>query len=103
MEYDAVMTQRQSLAALLAQVGVSVAALVGATVLCAMGKLEGEALVALYTAALALASTGAAATARQAINGGPKPDLTKLAQTHPEMVERMSPPSQPQPVNVESR
>lgn len=98
MEYDAAVTQRQSLAALLAQVGVSIAALVGATILCAMDKLEGEALVALYTAALALASTGAAATARQAINGGPKPDYTKLAQTHPQVVAEMyaaSGPPQP--------
>lgn len=97
MEYDHAMTQRQSLAALLAQVGVSLAALTGATILCAMGKLQGEALVALYTAALALASTGAAATARQAINGGPKPDLTRLASENPSAAAAYHLAAHPQP------
>ena len=93
------MTQRQSLAALLAQVGVAFAVLAGATVLCAMGKISGESLTALYGAAIGLASAGAATTAAAAINGGPKPDLTKLAVSNPAMAERMV-TAQPQPAPV---
>ena len=93
------MTQRQSLAALLAQVSVGFAVLAGATVLCAMGKIDGSALTALYGSAIALASTAAAATSAAAINGGPKPDLTKLAETNPAMAERItSQQAQPAPV-----
>ena len=78
------MTQRQSLLALLAQVGVAIAALIGASVLAGMGKLDGEAVVVLYTTALTLAGTGASATARAAINGGPRPDYSALAKASPE-------------------
>lgn len=78
------MTQRQSLVSILAQVLVAVLALTGATVLCGMGRLESESLVVLYTAALTLASGGAAATARAAINGGPRPDYRELAGQSPE-------------------
>ncbi len=84
------MTQRQSLAALLAQVAVAFAVLAGATALCGIGKISGESLTALYGAAIGLASAGAAATAAAAINGGPKPDLTRLAESNPAMAERMT-------------
>ena len=79
MEYDAAVTQRQSLFALLAQVAVAVLALVGATVLCAMDKIDGAALTALYGTAIAASAAAATTTAQRAINGGPQPNLDKLA------------------------
>lgn len=84
------MTQRQSLAALLAQVVVALAALVGATVLAGLDKLNGEAIAVLYGAALALAGNAARDTAQAAINGGPQPDLTKLAEASPAIAERLA-------------
>lgn len=103
MEYGVSMTQRQSLAALLAQVGVAFAVLIGATVLCGMDKINGEALTAIYGAAIGLAAAGAASTTAAAINGGPKPDLTQLAAQSPEIAERLTGAQVPQPPSAAER
>jgi hypothetical protein len=83
-------TQRQSLAILLAQLGISLAVLIAATVLAAMGVLDGEAVVALFGAAIGGVASGSATLGHSAINGGPKPDLNTLAASHPDVAARLS-------------
>lgn len=74
------MTQRQSFALLIAHMLLALGILAAATVLCAIGKLQADAVIALFGAAVGLLGGNAQSLGQAAINGGPKPDLTKLAE-----------------------
>jgi hypothetical protein len=82
--YTAGVTQRQNLAVLLAQAGVILAVLIAATVLCGMDKIDGAAVTAVYGAALGAVGVTTMSLGNAAINGGPKPDLNKLAESSTE-------------------
>lgn len=94
---------------IIAHMVMGIAVLTGATVLCALGKLQSDSLVVLYTAAIALIAGNAKSLGDAAINGGPKPDLTKLAESDPRTAERVTlgtkqatdlPQSQEQPMEA---
>lgn len=83
------MTQRQSFAVLVVHALVAIAVLSAATVLCYSGKLDSSAVIALFGTAIGLLGANGQALATQAINGGPKPDYNKLAQSNPAELERV--------------
>jgi hypothetical protein len=83
------MTQKQAFATLLAHSVVALAILIAATVLCYAGKLSADAVVALFGAAIGLLGANAQTLGGQVINGGPKPNYDKLAQTNPAELERV--------------
>lgn len=58
---------------------VSLAILAAATTLCAIGKLQSDAVIAIYGAAIGLLGGNAQSLGSAAINGGPKPDLNRMA------------------------
>lgn len=92
------MTQAQSFRLLIAHMAVALGILAGATVLCAIGKLQSDAVIALYGAAVGLLGGNAQSLGQAAINGGPKPDLTKLAQSgRGDLAASLSGPAAPQP------
>lgn len=75
------MTQGQSFRVLIAHMFVSILILAGATTLCALGKLQSDALIAIYGAAIGLMGGNAQSLGTAAINGGPKPNLDRMAET----------------------
>lgn len=82
------MTQRQSFGVLIAHGVIALALLASAALLCALGKIDAAAFTGLAGAVLGFAG-GAGITQGQAIiNGGPKPDMTKLAQSDPDTLAR---------------
>lgn len=83
------MTQRQSFAVLVVHGLVAVAVLAAATLLCYSGKLDSGAVIALFGTAIGLLGANGQTLATQAINGGPKPDYNKLAQSNPLELERV--------------
>lgn len=83
------MTQRQSFAVLVVHGLVAVAVLAAATLLCYSGKLDSGAVIALFGTAIGLLGANGQTLATQAINGGPKPDYNKLAQSNPAELERV--------------
>lgn len=84
------MTQRQSLTALLAQSLLAGAALVCATVLAAMSKIDGAAVTAIIGTAIGLVGPSTVTLGAAAMNGGPRPDLTKLAAASTTAAETMA-------------
>jgi hypothetical protein len=78
------MTQRQAFVTLIAQSGLALAALVCATVLAAMGRIDGAAVTAIIGTAIGLVGPSTVSLGTAAINGGPRPDLSKLAASSPE-------------------
>jgi hypothetical protein len=82
--YDDAVTQRQSLAVLLAQSVVAIAVLTASTVLAAMGKIDGAAVTAIYGAAIGLIGPATVTLGSAVINGGPRPDYRQLANASPE-------------------
>lgn len=83
------MTQRQAFATLIAHSVVALAILIAATVLCYATKLSADAVVALFGAAIGLLGANAQTLGAQVINGGPKPNYDKLAQSNPSELERV--------------
>lgn len=83
------MTQRQSFGVLIAHGIIALALLASAAALCALGKIDAAAFTGLAGAVLGFAG-GAGITQGQAIiNGGPKPDYTKLGQSDPDALARL--------------
>ena len=78
------MTQRQSFGTLIAYVTLILAAVACATALCALGKIDSAAAMAVLGGAVTGAAVLVNSTAAAAINGGPKPDMTKLAVSDPQ-------------------
>lgn len=100
-EYAIAVTQRQSLAILLAQTVVAVAVLVAATVLAALDKIDGAAVTAIYGAAIGLVGPATVTLGSAMINGGPRPDYRQLANASPEAAVALAqaapgPPGAPQ-------
>lgn len=103
-QYDAVVTQRQSLAIMLAQTAVAVAVLAAATLLAAMSKIDGAAVMAIYGAAIGLVGPSTVTLGSAMINGGPKPDYRQLVNSSTEAAVALAqhapgnnpPPSPPQ-------
>ena len=77
------MTQRQSFGTLIAYVALILSALGSATTLCALGKIDAAAATAVLGGAIGAAAVLIQSTSTAAINGGPKPDLSKLAGSDP--------------------
>lgn len=84
MGYASSVTQRQSLVILLAQTVIVIVALVAATVLCGMGRLDSASVMAIFGAAIGLTGPSTVSLGSQMINGGPKPDYAQLARSSPE-------------------
>lgn len=82
--YDAAVTQRQSLAILLAQTAVAVAVLTAATVLGAMDKIDGSAVTAIFGAAIGLVGPATVTLGSAVINGGPRPDYKQIVNSSQE-------------------
>lgn len=74
---------------LLAHMLVALGIITAATVLCAIGKLQSDALIALYGAAVGLLGGNAQSLGAAVINGGSKPDLTKLAESSPAALQQV--------------
>lgn len=83
------MTQRQSFYVLVAHLIVTIAVLIAATVLCGIGKLDQNAVVALFGAAIGLLGANGQSLGSAVINGGPKPDYNKLSQSDPAELSRV--------------
>ena len=83
------MTQRQSFGILIANGVVAVLIIVGAVVLCGIGKIDAAALTGLLGSAIGAVGVLGNSLGSASINGGPKPDLTRLAATHPEAVSQL--------------
>lgn len=84
VQYDAAVTQRQSLVVLLAQTVVAVSVLIASTVLAALDKIDGAAVTAIYGAAIGLVGPATVTLGSAMINGGPKPDYSQLANSSKE-------------------
>lgn len=67
----------------------SLAVLGAATLLCYAGKLDASAVVALFGAAVALLGSNAKDLGTGIVNGGPKPNYDKLAQSDPAELGRV--------------
>lgn len=91
------MTQRQSFGTLIAYVVLILSSLAASTVLAALGKIDSAAVMTVLGGVSGAAAVLIHSTATAAINGGPKPDLSKLAVSDPQALERMmakaSPPA----------
>ena len=83
------MTQRQSFGVLVAHALIALALIISASVLAALHVLDASAVTAIFGAVLGFAGGAGIAQGAAIINGGPKPDLTKLAATDPEAVARL--------------
>lgn len=95
--YDPAVTQRQSLAILLAQTVVAVAVLTAATVLAALDKIDGAAVTAIYGAAIGLVGPATVTLGSAMINGGPKPDFAQIARSSPEAAVALAAHANPNP------
>lgn len=84
VQYDAAVTQRQSLAVLLAQSLVAVCVLTAATVLGALDKIDGSAVTAIFGAAIGLVGPATVTLGSAVINGGPRPDYKQMINSSPE-------------------
>lgn len=94
------MTQRQSFGTLIAYVVLILSALGCATLLAVMDKIDSAAVMGILGGAVTGAAVLVHSTAQAAINGGPKPDLTKLAASDAAAVQAIvakQPPQQAQP------
>lgn len=89
------MTQRQSFGTLIAYVVLILSALAAGTTLCALGKIDAAAVTTVLGAALGAAAVLIQSTATAAINGGPKPDLSKLAISDPYALQMLLSKQQP--------
>lgn len=83
------MTQRQSFYVLVMQGIIALAVVSSVSLLGWGGVLSGEAVTGVIGAVLGLAGGASVAQSSAIINGGPKPDWTKLVESNPELAARM--------------
>lgn len=83
------MTQRQSFGVLIAHGVLAALLIVAASVLAALHVLDASAVTAIFGAVIGFAGGAGISQGSAIINGGPKPDWTKMVESNPELAARM--------------
>ena len=92
------MTQRQSFGVLIAHGVIALALITAASVLAGLHVLDASAVTAIFGAVIGFVGGAGISQGAAIINGGPKPDMTKLAQVDPAALSMLLAKNQPAPV-----